>query len=266
MHYGLALGSGGARGAAHLALIEVLKYRKIDIEIVTGSSAGAIVGAYFALYPESNLTEVFQEIIKENKKKISSNFKVLNRKISNFPKLVASKSFLKNEFVYDIYKELYGKKKFSDCKIKLGVVSYDLESGEEVEITEGYIIDAVMASSSVPGVFPPLRLGGMDLLDGGILNPVPVNFAKKLGSDYVIASDLNEDEIKNFEFNNGLEYLISIDDYKNQFLVKKDLESADEVYSYEIGFSWNDFDHFTEIYQQSKQQISEKFQQEGVLQ
>ncbi len=80
-----------------------------------------------------------------------------------------------------IFIKNFMEEKISECKIKLGIVSYDLESGQEIEITEGYIIDAVMASSNVPGVFPPLRLGGMQHLDGGVLNPIPVNFAKKIG-------------------------------------------------------------------------------------
>ncbi|HOB15574.1 MAG TPA: patatin-like phospholipase family protein [Defluviitoga sp.] len=262
--YGLALGSGGARGAAHVALIEILKQRNIKVEVVTGSSAGAIVGAFYALYPKVNLAKVFDKTINKHIDKINSNFKMLNKKIANFPKMIAGKSFLLNDFVYEIYKELYGRKKFSDCKIELGIVSYDLESGEEIEITEGYIIDAVMASSNVPGVFPPLRLGGMQHLDGGVLNPVPVNFAKKLGADYVIASDLSYQSENSVEFNNGLEFLISIDENKNELMINYELKNADEVYKYPLTYSWMDFSSFNEMYEQSKRFIIEQFEREGI--
>lgn len=262
--YGLALGSGGARGAAHVGLIEILKQRNVDIDVVTGSSAGAIVGAFFALYPKANLTNFFDKLIKKNIDKLNSNFKILNKKISNFPKMIAGKSFLQNDFVYDIYKELYGRKRFSECKIKLGIVSYDLESGQEIEITEGYIIDAVMASSNVPGVFPPLRLGGMQHLDGGVLNPIPVNFAKKLGADYVIASDLSYQNNNNLEYNNGLEFLLSIDDNKNDLMINYELKNADEIYKYPLEYSWVDFSSFNEMYVQSKSYILEQLEREGI--
>lgn len=262
--YGLALGSGGARGAAHIGLIEIINKREINIEVVTGSSAGAIVGAFFALYPKANLVRVFDRVIKKNIDIINSNFKILNKKITNFPKMIAGKSFLQNDFVYDIYKELYGRKRFSECKIKLGIVSYDLESGQEIEITEGYIIDAVMASSNVPGVFPPLRLGGMQHLDGGVLNPIPVNFAKKLGANYVIASDLSYQSNNNIKYDNGLDFLLSIDDNKNDLMNRYELKNANEIYKYPLTYSWVDFSAFNDIYIQSKSYIIEQLEREGI--
>jgi len=261
MKYGVALGSGGARGAAHIALLEQLKEREIEISFVTGSSAGAIIGAFYALYPEVDLFKVFKEIIVDEKRTIESHFKTLNKKITNFPKMIAGKSFLKNEFVYRLYKNLYGNKKFSDCEIKLGIVSYDLESGKEVEITEGYIIDAVMASTSVPGVFPPLRLGGMQLLDGGVLEPVPAQLAKKLGAEYVIFSDLNSETIENFQINDGLEYLIYIDDYKNKIMVDNEAQFAEEIYSFPIKYSWEDFSYFLAIYEDAKIYLENNFKE-----
>ncbi|PNR94921.1 patatin-like phospholipase family protein [Petrotoga olearia] len=258
MTYGIALGSGGARGAAHIALIDELKEREAKIEVVTGSSVGALVGAFYALNPDVDLFQIFKDLTVKKKKALDSQFRTLNNRITNFPKMVAGKSFLKNDFVYDIYKQLYGRKRFSDCKIQLGIVSYDLESGEEVEITEGYIIDSVMASSSVPGVFPPLRLGGMNLLDGGILTPIPVNLAKQLGADYVIASDLNGELKNDFKFNDGLDYLISMDDYKNDLMVNYEVNKAEEVYTFPIEYSWEDFSNFIEIYQDAKNFLKHK--------
>ncbi|MDY6894921.1 MAG: patatin-like phospholipase family protein [Thermotogota bacterium] len=252
MVYGMALGSGGARGAAHVALINELKERAIKIEVVTGSSVGALVGALYALNPDVDLFQIFKDLTLKKKKMIDSQFRTLNNRITNFPKMVAGKSFLKSDFVYDIYKQLYGRKRFSDCKIKLGIVSYDLESGEEVEITEGYIIDAVMASSSVPGVFPPLRLGGMSLLDGGVLTPVPVHLAKEFGADYVIASDLNGEVKNDFKFNDGLDYLVSIEDFKNDLMVNYEINKAEEVYTFPIQYSWEGFSYFNEIYHDAK--------------
>jgi len=252
MAYGLALGSGGAKGAAHVALIDELKERAVEIEVVTGSSIGALVGALYALNPDQDLFQILKNLTVKEKKAIDSQFRTLNNRITNFPKMVAGQSFLKNDFVYNIYKQLYGRKRFSDCKIKLGIVSYDLESGEEVEITEGYIIDAVMASSSVPGVFPPLRLGGMSLLDGGVLTPVPVKLAQKLGADYVIASDLNGDLLNDFQFKDGLDYLISIEDFKNDLMVSYEVNKAQEVYTFPIEYSWESFSHYEEIYKEAK--------------
>ncbi len=88
-----------------------------------------------------------------------------------------------------------------------------------------------MASSNVPGVFPPLRLGGMQHLDGGVLNPIPVNFAKKLGANYVIASDLSYQSNNNIKYDNWTGFfLLSIDDNKNDLMNRYELKKMQTRY------------------------------------
>ncbi len=176
---GIALGCGGARGLAHLGVLKILKQENIKIDFIVGASMGAFIGALFAL--DYDLDEIEKEALSFNKKKaIKILLSVSNPKISMIGNKKVKKyaqSFLKN-------------KTFEDTKIPLYVTATDLASGDQVIISKGKIIDAVMASISVPGIFPPVKIGGKYYIDGGVTNPTPIDVVKKLGADVVIGVDL----------------------------------------------------------------------------
>ncbi len=185
---GLALGSGGSWGLAHIGILKVLEENNIPIDYIAGSSMGSIIGAYYALNPN----------IKKLEKVTSSLTKWRLTKLADIG--IPKTSLIKGNRIRDFLKELIEDKSFSDTKIPFKIVTTDLESGKEVLIDKGKLVDAIMASISIPGIFPPIRLPEGLLVDGGVINPTPVNIVKKMGSDVVIGVDLtmkSKIELKN---------------------------------------------------------------------
>jgi len=188
MKVGLALGSGGIWGATHIGLLKVLEENNIQPDYIAGSSAGAIIGACYALNPH----------VDELEKKFSSLTKWEIMKLMDLaiPKI----SFIHGKKIRNFFKELIEDKSFSDTKIPLQIIATDINSGEEIVIKKGKLIDAIMASISIPAIFPPIKLNNRLLVDGGLINPTPINKVKEMGSDVVIGMDLtikNGIELKN---------------------------------------------------------------------
>jgi NTE family protein len=258
MKKGLVLGSGGIRGMAHVAFLETLKSKgKDNFDIITGCSIGAIIGGAYALNPSVDLYKIAEEIIEKNLKKLekvtkSMNSKAVNYRLQNFTGLLSNLGVNPNEVIYEIAKELFGSKKFSDCKISFGVISYDLDSSTSVEINEGFLTDAVLASANVPGAFDPVRLGGMHLVDGGVLSSLPINLAKKMGAEYIVTNDISS-SIKKENFENGMEYMNTIDLFKIYKINEIEKREADENYKFEAKVDWANFEAYKEVYKKAKE-------------
>lgn len=176
---GLALGSGGSRGLAHLGVIKVLEENNIPIDYIAGTSIGAMAGGFYV----SGLSiKRIEEIALETDwhrmfSLIDPHFKqglVGGGKVETF-----------------IEKHLDGKK-FEDCKIPFVAVATDLKTGEVVVINKGKMAQAIRASISIPLVFKPIDIGGRMLVDGGLSDPVPVDIVRKMGADIVIAVNLDK--------------------------------------------------------------------------
>jgi NTE family protein len=183
---GLALGSGSARGLAHIGVLKVLKEAGIPINMIAGTSMGAMVGACFAKDGEISAIEELA---------LKMHWRQLARLIDpnlNFLKmgLVTGKKI--EEQLYS----LIGNIEFKDLKIPLAVVAADINTGEEVVITEGSVIEAIRASISIPGIFIPVRLRSRCLVDGGLTNPVPVDILNKMGAKLTIAVNVLTDPLK----------------------------------------------------------------------
>lgn len=175
---GLALGSGGAKGLAHIGVLKVLEENNIPIDYIAGSSIGAFIGAYYALNKE---IKPLEEIYRKMKKK-------------DILKLVdlspPTKGIIKGRKIRSFIKSIIGNKRFEDVQIPLAIVTTNLCSGEEVVMREGKLVDAIMASISIPGIFPPQKIKGKYYVDGGIVNPTPVNIVKEMGADVIVGVDL----------------------------------------------------------------------------
>lgn len=173
---GLALGCGAASGLAHLGVIKVLERENIPIDIVSGSSIGAMIGAFWA----SGLSaQQIEEAIIKNRVKLSG----YNITDFIFPKL----GLMRPKRIEWFLKEVMGDKTFYDIRFPLKIMSTDVRTREEVAIEDGSLAKAVLASSAIPGIFEPVRYGDRYLMDGGVLNPVPVGILMKLGIKKIIA-------------------------------------------------------------------------------
>lgn len=177
MKIGLALGSGGARALASIGVIKVLQKNNIEITEISGSSIGSFVGAYYCIHLE---VDSLEKTLLSMRKKDYLKLVDLNNPF---------KSIIKGKKVRAFVEKTLGVTKFSQLKLPLKIIASDLLKAEEVILDKGSLIDAVMASICIPGMFPPFHKGKTILVDGGILNATPVeilNTKLKVGVDYLI--------------------------------------------------------------------------------
>ncbi len=177
---GLALGSGAARGLAHIGVLKALIEERIPVDYISGSSMGALVGAYFASKGE---VTTFEEMV------LGVDWKKLARLID--PNLVFMlKGLIHGQKIKELLQVIIGDVEFKDLKIPLAVVATDTNTGEEVIIKEGSVIEAVRASISMPAIFMPVKYGRRFLIDGGVVNPVPAGVVRDMGATFVIACNV----------------------------------------------------------------------------
>jgi len=177
---GLALGSGAARGYAHIAVIEHLLKQGIAPAIVSGSSAGALIGACYCLH--GNLNSLLTKVKSMDKKDFLRLIDLNNPKISII-KGNKIKQFLDREF--------FKGASFDDLRLPFIAVATNLATHKTEYITKGKLIDAVMASICIPGLFPPYKIKKQYYIDGGALEPVPVDVLFGSGCNKVIAVNIN---------------------------------------------------------------------------
>jgi len=174
---GLALSGGTARGLAHIGVLAVLEKEGIPIDMIAGTSVGAIVGSLYAARGggANQIKKLFLDMDRP--------------KLARFidPSLPRS-GFIRGKKIRDTLASFAGGDiKFSDLKIPFACVATDIDTGEEVVIDRGVVSEAVRASISLPGIFTVARRGSRYLVDGGLVNPVPVSLARRMGADFVIA-------------------------------------------------------------------------------
>ncbi|AXE01434.1 patatin-like phospholipase RssA [Salmonella enterica] len=180
MKIGLALGSGAARGWSHIGVIKALKQTGIDIDIVAGCSIGSLVGAAYACNKLSALEQW-----------------VCSFRYWDVLRLMdvswGRGGLLRGERVFNHYRDIMPVTDFDHCSRRFGAVATNLSTGRELWFTEGDLHLAVRASCSMPGLMSPVEHNGYWLVDGAVVNPVPVSLTRALGADIVIAVDLQHD-------------------------------------------------------------------------
>jgi NTE family protein len=180
---GLALGSGGARGIAHIGVLKALTEAHIPIDLIAGTSMGAMVGACYAA---EGLLSVVEEIA------LRSNLRKLAQLLD--PKLAYIRAgFIHGERIEKFLKPIIGEMDFSQCKIPFSAVATDISTGDQVILSEGSMLKAVRASISIPVVFVPVNYDGVYLVDGGTVNPVPADVVKSMGATCTIAVNVLND-------------------------------------------------------------------------
>ena len=176
---GLALGSGSARGWAHIGVIRALERAGMKPDVVAGTSIGALVGAAYAMGELARLEDF-----------------VLGLRIPDvigFMDVGFSGGVLKGDRLMEHFRRGAADRPIEALAIPFAAVATSLRSGAEVWLRTGSTLDAVRASIAVPGLFAPVRRGGALLVDGGLVNPVPVSLARAMGAEVVIAVDLGSD-------------------------------------------------------------------------
>ncbi|GAK07408.1 patatin-like phospholipase family protein [Geomicrobium sp. JCM 19038] len=173
---GLALGSGGARGIAHVGVLDVFEKENIPIDYIAGSSMGSLVGALFAL---GHSATDLEELASLFKRKYFVDFTVPKMGLINGKRI--------EELIYMLTQG----KNIEDLEVPLSIVTTDLQKGRSVILDSGSISKAVRASISIPGIFVPVQYDGKILVDGGIVDRVPIQAVRNMGADIVIAVDVS---------------------------------------------------------------------------
>jgi NTE family protein len=248
---GLALGGGGGRGMAHIGVIEVFEREKIHIDMVAGTSAGAVIGAFFAQGKNAN-----------EMKTLARNWNWKQR--AQIIDLSIHKSgFIAGKKVNKFLGSIIGDLDFSDLRLPFACVATDIATGDEVVINQGSVLEAVRASFSMPIIFTPVKWQGRFLVDGGLVDPVPVSVLRDMGADFIIAvnvtpristeheriylgkNDVEEESVKKEPsiFN----IIMKMSGIANTQIVEASLEGADVIIEPQLaGIGLGDFSHIKE--------------------
>jgi len=174
---GLVLGSGSARGWAHIGAIRALEQRGVKPDLVCGTSIGALVGAAYASGELDRLERWVTGLAWTT--------------VVRLVDLSWRGGLIRGQRVFNLFRTIFKDQEIAELPTPYGAVATELTSGRELWLREGKVLDAVRASCAMPGLFTPVIRGGTVLVDGGLVNPVPVSMCRALGADIVIAVDLS---------------------------------------------------------------------------
>jgi NTE family protein len=175
---GLALGGGAARGFAHVGVIQVLEEAGIRPAMVTGTSAGSLVAAFYASGKSGKQLQHVAETMEE-------------AAFADWTLPLFNRGMLRGDALARYVNGQVGSRLIEDFPLPLGIVATDLNSGQSMLFQRGDTGTAVRASSAVPAVFQPVRISGRDYVDGGLVSPVPVRAARQMGAELIIAVDIS---------------------------------------------------------------------------
>jgi NTE family protein len=276
MKLGLALGGGGARGFAHIGVLEVLERENIPVSLIAGTSMGSLVGALYSIHGSAQAAHDALRLAVQTKcvrdieamylsdaRKQREMAKPLRRTVQMFKELyvwnmrVFKKHFVDTQPFTQLFSDLLGERTFSDGSIPLQVVAVDLIKGEAAYLSSGELRRAVQASTSIPGVFAPVAIGDMLLVDGGALEPVPIRPLRHK-SNFVLGINL-EPKVRVRRLKNGMDIMVSCEDIRLNRLVNDAMQQADFIIEPDVAdFSWAAFSRIDEIVARGREEAERK--------
>lgn len=254
----LALGGGGARGCAHIGAIKILERENIPIDLIVGTSIGAVIGAIYATLGDAQkLEERFQDFLK-SEEFLKSGLDLFKRKepVENFFGQVAT--HIKQRIVVNLAQSksslvggqrlqramdfLIPQGRIEDTKIPFYPIASNILNGEQVLFWEGDMRTIVGASASIPGFLPPYEVNGYLLVDGSVVCPIPVEPARDLGADVVIAIDVGQKLNENPDLSNVINIIFQTNHMTARHYHLHLLKQADVVIRPNVGLvHWSEF-------------------------
>lgn len=212
---GLALGGGAARGFAHVGVIAVLEEAGLKPQLVVGTSAGSLVAALYA--SGKNSAQLQQTAL--NMEEVA---------ITDWMLPIFGRGMFRGDALARYVNDLVANRTLENMAIPLGIVATDLNSGQAVLFQRGDTGTAVRASSAVPAVFLPVKISGREYVDGGLVSPVPVRFARQMGADIVVAVDISSPP-ENNPAGDALQILLQTFAIMGKSINQYELKDADVV-------------------------------------
>lgn len=274
-HLGIALGGGGARGAAHIGVLQGLQKYKIKINIISGVSAGSVIGAMYAINEDSEWVErqyrkvlykyiSFTEKIRHTDFSPRSDSNLLKIKhfiYKNFLQIIRlyRNSIISKDLLKKLISELIPVKTFEELKIPLKVCVADLNSRKKIIYETGDLIEPLVKSCSIPGVIEPTVEGERILVDGGIISPIPVLVLKN-SADFIVAVNISQNQYpylnsksKMYDLKERADLIIS---NQLKFLESRTADFILEPDTY--GTHWSNFGSFKNLIEAGKNEVDKK--------
>ena len=256
---GLALGGGAARGLAHIGVLKVLEREKIPIDIITGTSIGALIGGVYAVMRDAaRMEERFRRFVlskefkrdefdflmesKHSKPGILYSVSNLVRKGIFYSLSVAKTSFISAEHFAHNINSLLDDLPIEKTSISFSPLAVDIDTAEEVMFTSGSLRRAVAASCAIPGLLPPIDIGGRRLIDGGWIHKVPVLPAFQMGADIAIGVDISREIDDTRALRKGFDIMVRANAIKGEALKRLQCCFADVMIEPDVAHvHWADF-------------------------
>ncbi|MCM8777874.1 MAG: patatin-like phospholipase family protein [Candidatus Omnitrophica bacterium] len=269
----LVLGGGGAKGFAHIGAIITIEQENLHPDIICGVSSGSIAGSFYALYynkiKELHRIEETREFKILKKLKLNPvemkqkqgffiNFLSTIKRNMMFIKILRDNALIHKEDVEPVFRELFGDIKFEDIPIKLIAVAFDLVSGKDVYIQSGPLWKGILASCSIPGIFPPFEYNDMVLIDGGITNRLPVKCAVLAGAENIIAIDISQPPSPGKNIESAVNLHLYIDELIAFRFDLYNKEMADIVLNPGLNdMKWHEFSKYNYALEKGKDMVKE---------
>jgi len=273
---GIALGGGGARGLAHAGILKVLEEEDIPIYCISGASVGAVVGAMYAQNPDiDTLIERFKATLDESffnqlglkhlRTKYAQEGSFLHQASRSIKRRIVINlaqnrmALLKELRLSNVLARLIDKGNIEDTKIPLAIVSTSLHTGEDIVFRSGEIIDAIAASSAIPGFLPPILTDDDLLTDGGAGCPVPVPPLHEMGANTTIAVEICMREYAPLESPSAIEIISRAEMITSRNLARMMADTADvSIHPDTKDVHWSEFSRFDELIEAGMESAREK--------
>ena len=276
---GLVLGGGGARGLGHIGVLKALKKHSIPIHMVAGTSIGAVIGAMYAATLDPHWIEnKFKEFIESEAYKKIGLHRLVPTSQPNISIFQMAATYMKNQIIINLANERLGilkqerlseiidfmlpVKTFEELKIPFSCLAVDLNSGQDVIFNSGNLVEAIVASSAIPGYIPPIEKDGMLLTDGAVSCPVPVETVRKMGADFRISVDVGLNHFEPLENPNLLQVIGRAEQITSTRLGEVKSEKADiTIRPDTMNVFWAEFDKIDQLIKLGAEETEKQFWQ-----
>jgi len=262
----LALGAGGARGLAHVGVLKTLERAGVTIAFLAGSSIGAVVGAAYAylgnaaelekrlgeflttdLFQEAGLATV-RDVFQGKPETFSQRLETWLKKAYLQARVVSRPAILDSDCFRNMIEFFVPDINIEDLSLPFRALGTDLKSGRAVVFSQGSLLDAVYASAAIPGVVNPLPIKDLLVVDGGVVNMIPVLVAYHMGADVVLAVDVEKSIESDNRYATAMDLFFRVEDVQSYYLKETQLSQAELVLRPKVGhIHWSDFERVQEL-------------------